>query len=121
MDRRPGETGFEADEGRQGRDDPGQEKAIVGAFAKGTGSQLGTFGDAAKDVLKGVPNQAIKQVVGVNPADLAKGSAYQGKAAFDVANKVIDNTKNVTAGQEYGRTGGRHSDEETRENLDMDQ
>ncbi|MFK0243608.1 hypothetical protein ACIQUM_02850 [Amycolatopsis azurea] len=100
---------------------PGQEKAIVGAFAKGSGTQLGTFGDAAKDVLKGVPNQAIKQVVGVNPADLSKGSAYQGKAGFDFVNKTIDNSRTTITGQEYGDTGGHHSEKETRENLDMDQ
>lgn len=100
---------------------PGQEKSIVGAMAKGSGTQLGTFGDAAKDVLKGVPNQAIKQVVGVNPADLGKGSAYSGKAGFDFVNKTIENSKTTITGQEYGRTGGNHSDKETRENLDMDQ
>ncbi len=100
---------------------PGQEKAIVGAVAKGTGTQAGTFGHAAKDVLAGVPGQVFKQTVGVNPKDLAKGTAYQGKAVVDVGGKMVGTTKDIRTAQDAGDIGGGRSTEETRENLDMDQ
>lgn len=106
---------------RAGKVTTGQEKAVVGAMAKATGSRLSTSADVAKDVLKGVPNQVLKQTIGLNPKDAAKGSAYAGKAAVDMGVKAVKNTKDITTGQEAGRIGGKQDADDTRENLDMDQ
>jgi hypothetical protein len=100
---------------------PGQEKSIVGAMAKAGGTQLGTFGDAAKDVLKSVPGKVVKGVMGANPSDATKGSAYAGKAVVDGGLKAFDNAKNYGGMQDNERIGGGQDVEDTRENLDMDQ
>jgi len=98
---------------------PGQEKSIVGAMAKASGTQLGTFGDAAKDVLKSVPGKVVKGVMGANPSDAGKGSAYAGKAAVDAGGKAFENTKTYTGMDESEGIGGDQDVEDTRENLDM--
>ncbi len=100
---------------------PGMEKTLVGEMAKAGKTRLGTSLDVAKDVLKGVPNQVLKQTVGVNPKDVAKGSAYGGKAVVDVGAKTIKTTKDLNTGQEAGQIGGDQDADETRDNLDMGQ
>ncbi|RZQ64165.1 hypothetical protein [Amycolatopsis suaedae] len=99
---------------------PGQEKAIVGAFAKGTGTRLGTTGDVLLETAKGVPNQVLKSVTGVNPADVAKGSAYGGKAVVDLAAKAVDYGEDFDKMDENSQRGGGQSVEDSRQNLDMD-
>ncbi|GAA3537789.1 hypothetical protein GCM10022222_21770 [Amycolatopsis ultiminotia] len=100
---------------------PGEEKAIAGAFANATGTKASTFGDVALDTLKNAPGEAVKQVIGVKPGDLGKGAASDGKAVFDVADKAISNTRDISGASGAGDDAGHHSAEETRKNLDMDQ
>jgi hypothetical protein len=98
---------------------PGEEKALAGAFANATGTKASTFGHAAVDAVKNVPGEAAKQVFGVNPGDLSKGSAYGGKGAYDFVDKTISNTRDITGSEGASNEAGHHSEEETRDNLDI--
>ncbi|WP_326568092.1 hypothetical protein VSH64_40875 [Amycolatopsis rhabdoformis] len=100
---------------------PGMEKTIAGAVATGGNFRIRATADSALDVVKGVPKQVFKQVTGVNPADLSKGSAYVGKGLFDMGNKAVTNARDMHKAGDAGDASGHHTDEETRENLDMDQ
>jgi hypothetical protein len=99
---------------------PGEEKAISGLLGKseGVGFRLKATGDVALETLKGAPKEAFKAVAGFNPDDvLTKGSAYAGKAVLDGASKMYETTKDVYAA---GKADNGESDQETRENLDLD-
>ncbi|MGW4397535.1 hypothetical protein ACWEHA_19810 [Amycolatopsis nivea] len=98
---------------------PGTEKALAGAVANATGTKGSAFGTAAVDALKGMPGEAVKQVIGVNPSDLSKGSAYVGKGGFDFADKMISNARDIGKSEDASDEAGKHSAKDTRENLDM--
>ncbi|MGV9301065.1 MULTISPECIES: hypothetical protein [Amycolatopsis] len=55
----------------------------------------------------------------MNPADFKKGSAYVGKGIYDAADKTISNSRDVHKSEEATDKAGPHSEEDTRENLDM--
>lgn len=98
---------------------PGMEKAVGGAMAKAVGRQGAATADAALDVAKGVGGQVFKQVVGTRYADIAKGSAYAGKAALDVGAKAVDHLENANDLGKKGDIGGGQTVEETHDNLEI--
>lgn len=106
---------------KAGRVTPGMEKAIGGAVATGAGRRLAETGHALADTVKGVPGKVAGQVIGFNPADPAKGSAYAGKSVFGAAKKYVDTQKDFDTMEKSGDTGGGQDAGETRKNLDMDQ
>ncbi|MGW4489580.1 hypothetical protein ACWEOE_37825 [Amycolatopsis sp. NPDC004368] len=100
---------------------PGMEKAATGALASATNSRGAATVEALKESVKAGGEEALKGVTGVKLGDLDKGSAYNGKAGFDFANKAIDNTRDIVGSRGGSDAAGYHSEEDTRENLDMDQ
>lgn len=98
---------------------PGQGKAVAGAIAKASGTQGRATVDALGDVAKGIPGNVLGQTIGINPTSASQGSAYEGKAAFDMANKAVNNARDAGKAQEAGDIGGGQSAEETSENLDI--
>ena len=57
------------------------------------------------DVAKGVGGQVAKQLLGTRYADVAKGSAYAGKAALDVGAKAVDQREEVDTPGAIGDVG----------------
>ncbi|WP_432849522.1 hypothetical protein ACQPXB_03910 [Amycolatopsis sp. CA-161197] len=100
---------------------PGMEKAATGALASATNSRGAATVEALKESVKAGGEEALKGVTGVKLGDLDKGSAYNGKAGFDFANKAIDNTRDILESRGGSDAASYHSEEDTRENLDMDQ
>ncbi|MBB1153100.1 hypothetical protein [Amycolatopsis dendrobii] len=100
---------------------PGEQKAITGILGKSEslGTRLKATGEEALGVLKNAPGEAFKQTFGANPADFKKGSAYVGKGIYDIADKTISNSRDFHKSGEALGKAGPHSEDDTRENLDM--
>lgn len=100
---------------------PGEQKAIDGILGRSEsiGTRLKATGEEALNTLKNAPGEAFKQTFGVNPADMKKGSAYVGKGIYDLADKTVSNSRDLHKSGDATKKAGPHSEEETRENLDM--